>query len=239
MTADATQKKRRSSRKNTITVRWLISNLGVVFLVLLIVELSVIYTLQHYYYNSAEQYLTTKISSVTTVLTRYSQDTGSNFSADLRSTFENFSDKERMELMAINSKGRVTLTTSGFAPDTGTAMPDYETAMESETGTWTGRQNGERVMAVSVNISAMQPEYNAIRVVSSMSQIDATLRDYTMMITIVCIGVLLPSTASMRLRKNLHRGTSPSESRRFRKMKSGICARRSMIWHLLFLKPRR
>ena len=87
MTADATQKKRRSSRKNTITVRWLISNLGVVFLVLLIVELSVIYTLQHYYYNSAEQYLTTKISSVTTVLTRYSQDTGSNFSADLRSTF--------------------------------------------------------------------------------------------------------------------------------------------------------
>lgn len=191
MTADATQKKRRSSRKNTITVRWLISNLGVVFLVLLIVELSVIYTLQHYYYNSAEQYLTTKISSVTTVLTRYSQDTGSNFSADLRSTFENFSDKERMELMAINSKGRVTLTTSGFAPDTGTAMPDYETAMESETGTWIGRQNGERVMAVSVNISAMQPEYNAIRVVSSMSQIDATLRDYTTMITIVCIGVLL------------------------------------------------
>ena len=191
MTADATQKKRRSSRKNTITVRWLISNLGVVFLVLLIVELSVIYTLQHYYYNSAEQYLTTKISSVTTVLTRYSQDTGSNFSADLRSTFDNFSDKERMELMAINSKGRVTLTTSGFAPDTGTAMPDYETAMESETGTWTGRQNGERVMAVSVNISAMQPEYNAIRVVSSMSQIDATLRDYTTMITIVCIGVLL------------------------------------------------
>ena len=73
MTADATQKKRRSSRKNTITVRWLISNLGVVFLVLLIVELSVIYTLQHYYYNSAEQYLTTKISSVTTVLTRYSR----------------------------------------------------------------------------------------------------------------------------------------------------------------------
>ena len=144
MTADATQKKRRSSRKNTITVRWLISNLGVVFLVLLIVELSVIYTLQHYYYNSAEQYLTTKISSVTTVLTRYSQDTGSNFSADLRSTFENFSDKERMELMAINSKGRVTLTTSGFAPDTGTAMPDYETAMESETGTWIGRHGGKR-----------------------------------------------------------------------------------------------
>ena len=142
----------------------------------------------------------------------------------------------------------MTLTTSGFAPDTGTAMPDYETAMESETGTWTGRQNGERVMAVSVNISAMQPEYNAIRVVSSMSQIDATLRDYTTMITIVCIGGFAaadhyrfffscgrlsdPSTASMRLRRNLHRGISPSESRRFRKMKSGICARRSMIWHL-------
>lgn len=187
----AKQKKRRSLRKNTITARWLMSNLGVVFLVLLIVELAVIYTLQHYYYNSAKQYLTTKISSVTTVLTRYAQDSGSNFSADLRSTFENFSDKERMELMAINSKGRVTLTTSGFAPDASVVMPDYETAMQEENGIWTGTQNGERIMAVSVNISAIQPEYNAIRVVSSMTQIDDTLRDYMVMITAVCIGILL------------------------------------------------
>lgn len=202
----AKQKKRRSLRKNTITTRWLMSNLGVVFLVLLIVELAVIYTLQHYYYNSAKQYLTTKISSVTTVLTRYAQDSGSNFSADLRSTFENFSDKERMELMAINSKGRVTLTTSGFAPDASVVMPDYETAMQEENGIWTGTQNGERIMAVSVNISAIQPEYNAIRVVSSMTQIDDTLRDYMVMITAVCIGILLllAITGSFFVRSIVH-----------------------------------
>lgn len=187
----AKQKKHRTLRKNTITTRWLVSNLGVVFLVLLIVELAVFYILQHYYYNSAEQYLTTKISSVSTVLTRYAQDSSSNFSSDLRSTFENFSDKECMELMAINSKGRVTLTTSGFAPDASIAMPDYETAMEAENGTWVGTQNGERIMAVSVNLSAIQPEYNAIRVVASMTQIDAALREYMIMITAVCIGILL------------------------------------------------
>ena len=77
----AKQKKHRTLRKNTITTRWLVSNLGVVFLVLLIVELAVFYILQHYYYNSAEQYLTTKISSVSTVLTRYAQDSSSNFSS--------------------------------------------------------------------------------------------------------------------------------------------------------------
>jgi signal transduction histidine kinase len=185
------QKKRHGPLKNTITTRWLVSNLGVVFLVLLIVELAVVYTLQHYYYNSAEQYLTTKISSVTAVLNRYAQDTDSNFSADLRSTFENFSDKDHMELMVINSKGRVTLTTSGFSPDANVAMPDYETAMEEERGTWVGTQNGERIMAVSVNISAIQPEYNAIRVVTSMTQIDVTLRNYTLLITAICAGVLL------------------------------------------------
>ena len=104
--------KRRHARKkqpkrNTITKRWVFNNLGLIFLVLLAIDFGVIYSLQNYYYNAAQQYLTTKATSISGVLTRYAQDADANFSSELRSTLENFSDKDKMELMAINAKGTV------------------------------------------------------------------------------------------------------------------------------------
>lgn len=186
-----TKKKRKRLIKSTITNRWVFNNLAVVFLLLLVIATALIFVLQNYYYNAARQYLNTKISSVAGVLTQYAQSANSNFSADLRSTMENFSDKEKMELMAINSKGHIILTSSGFPPSSNTSMPDYDEAMTSGNGYWVGRNNGEKIMAVSINISAINMEYNAIRVVTSMSQIDATLRTYNIAIIILCAGILL------------------------------------------------
>ena len=93
----------------------------------------------------------------------------------MRSTIENFSDKDKMELMAINSRGRVALTSSGFTPAEGAAMPDYEAVMDGGDGYWVGKQGGETIMAVSVDISDMNTEYNAIRVVASLEQIQSTV----------------------------------------------------------------
>ena len=74
--------KRRHARKkqpkrNTITKRWVFNNLGLIFLVLLAIDFGVIYSLQNYYYNAAQQYLTTKATSISGVLTRYAQDVAS------------------------------------------------------------------------------------------------------------------------------------------------------------------
>ena len=159
--------KRRHARKkqpkrNTITKRWVFNNLGLIFLVLLAIDFGVIYSLQNYYYNAAQQYLTTKATSISGVLTRYAQDADANFSSELRSTLENFSDKDKMELMAINAKGTVVLTSSGFSPPESISMPDYQQAMEKGTGYWTGRINQEKVMAVSINISAVNTDYDAM-----------------------------------------------------------------------------
>ena len=144
-----TNKRRRSPKKragSSITRRWVINNLGIIALVLTVLDFAFIYIMQNYYYSASQQYLNTKISSVTGVLSRYAQDADINFSSEMRSTIENFSDKDKMELMAINSRGRVALTSSGFTPAEGAAMPDYEAVMDGGDGYWVGKQGGETIM---------------------------------------------------------------------------------------------
>ena len=96
-----------------------------------------------------------------------------------------------MELMAINARGRVILTSSGFSQEEDTAMPDYEQAMEDGSGYWVGKVNGETMMAVSVDISDVSTDYNAIRVVASLEQIQGVVHTCAIAVGAVCCGVLL------------------------------------------------
>ncbi len=168
----------------------MLNNLGLIVLLLLVIVLAVVYALQNYYYSSAQQYLYTKINSVSSVLTRYAQDDDVNFSSELRSTLENFSDKDKMELMAIDSKGRILLTSSGFPPEDYAEMPDYHALMEGEEGYWVGTMNGEKIMAVSVDISGISTEYNAIRVMTSLRQIDGAMGAYVAVIALGCVLIV-------------------------------------------------
>lgn len=70
-------------------------------------------------------------------------------------------------------------------------MPDYEAVMDGGDGYWVGKQGGETIMAVSVDISDMNTEYNAIRVVASLEQIQSTVNSYVWGVSALCAGVLL------------------------------------------------
>ncbi len=178
--------------KKSITKRWIVNNLGVVVLALLVIEMIVIYAVQNYFYNSAKQYMISKINAVTSVLSTHSQDSSTNFSAEIRNTLENFNEKDKIELMAINSKGRVVLTSSGFSPDEDMVMPDYEEAMTKGEGSWTGRlSGGEKILAVSVPINSFNSEYNSVRMVTSLTEIDSTIKGYILAVTIVCTVIIL------------------------------------------------
>ena len=53
---------------------------------------------------------------------------------------ENWSEKNRMELMTINSAGEVSMTSSGFAPTKDIIAQDYYDDIDSgSSGTFTGR----------------------------------------------------------------------------------------------------
>ncbi len=179
--------------KRSITKRWVFNNLGVVILSLLVIDMAIIYAIQTYFYSSAKQYLVSKLNAVTSVLSIHSQDSSANFSAEMRNMLETFNEKDKIELMAINSKGRVVLTSSGFTPDENDLMPDYEEAMSADSeGSYIGRlPGGEKILAVSVPISSMNSEYNSVRMVTSLTEIDNTIKTYTAAVTIVCVIIIL------------------------------------------------
>ncbi len=178
--------------KKSITKRWIVNNLGVIVLALLVIEMAIIYAIQTYFYSSAKQYLVSKVNAVTSVLSIHSQDSASNFSAEMRNMLETFNEKDKIELMAINSKGRVVLTSSGFSPDEDSIMPDFEEAMEKGEGSYIGRlSGGEKILAVSVPISSINSEFSSVRMVTSLSEIDNTIKNYIAAVTLICILVIL------------------------------------------------
>jgi len=170
----------------------MVNNLGVVVLALLVIELVVIYAVQSYFYSSAKQYLVSKLNAVTSMLSIHSQDSSAGFSAEMRSLLETFNEKDKIELMAINSKGRVVLTSSGFSPDEDSPMPDYEDAMDSGSGDWTGRlAGGEKILAVSMPISSFNSEYSAVRMVTSLTEIDNAIKGYILATTVISSLIML------------------------------------------------
>ena len=178
--------------KRSITRRWVFNNLGVVVLALLVIDMAIIFTVQTYFYNSAKQYLISKLNAVTSVLTVHSQDSSANFSAEMRNMLETFNEKDKIELMAINSKGRVVLTSSGFTPDAVDVMPDYEQAMSADTeASYIGKlSSGEKILAVSAPISSMNSEFSSVRMVTSLTEIDNTIKSYPIAVMTICAVII-------------------------------------------------
>lgn len=178
--------------KRSITRRWVFNNLGVVVLALLVIDMAIIFTVQTYFYNSAKQYLISKLNAVTSVLTVHSQDSSANFSAEMRNMLETFNEKDKIELMAINSKGRVVLTSSGFTPYAVDVMPDYEQAMSADTeASYIGKlSSGEKILAVSAPISSMNSEFSSVRMVTSLTEIDNTIKSYTIAVMTICAVII-------------------------------------------------
>ena len=181
-------------RKKSITKRWLINNIGIIFLIMLIIEMIFIYVIQNYFYNSVKQYLTSKLNSVTSVLSLYAEDKTLNFSSELCSMLENFADKDKIELMAIDSKGKISHTSSGFTTEEYVYIPDYEEAMNAENnyGYYEGESDsGEKIMAVSYCISSYDTDYTAIRATVSLEEVDSAILNYIFIFTGVCIAILI------------------------------------------------
>ena len=175
----------RRDKRATLLWRWIVNNLAVLFLIMIVMDLGFVYAIQTFYYAGARQKLTAELTSVVNILSRYAQDTETNLSPEMRATFESFSAKDKMELMALNVKGRVVLTSSGFSPNANASLPDYESICEGGDGYWVGKSDtGEKIMAVCADISSFSTEYSAVRVVTSLTEVDANVTTITIAATV-------------------------------------------------------
>lgn len=181
--------------KRSITQRWLINSLGIILIIIIIIEVVFSVAVQNYYYNSTKQHLTSKLNLINSMLLKASQDQSANFSAELRNYVQNFSDKDRMELMAINIDGNIALTSSGFNPPDSLDMTDYEEARKNSTGYGyhiSRLDSGEKVMSVCVLVPVTgNSKYEALKIVTSMSEIDSQIISFVIIITIIFVAIIM------------------------------------------------
>ena len=122
MAAGMRNVKKRTNMKG-IARKWMISSVGVIFLILVALIAILSFTVRGSIYSGIQATLDGRSSELTNVFSDYGRSSSSDFSAAARSYVENFPEKESMELMVFNSVGRILTTSAGFAPDATHRMP--------------------------------------------------------------------------------------------------------------------
>ena len=145
-----------------------------------------------YYYNSAKQYISSRLNMVSGMLSQYYADNPSSFTSEVRSIVENWADKNKMELMTVSGSGQVSMTSSGFAPTFDVLTQDYYDALKSgSSGTFTGRlPSGEKVIAISIVTPDTAGEFSVIRIMASTASIDRHIASL-IIIAAVTFGAIL------------------------------------------------
>lgn len=190
--APRTERKRVTAR-SSIAWRWMVNTLSVVGVLLVVANLCIYYFTRQYYYGSAENYVVSEANATATILSRLYEDLAVNYSSEIREVIESFDKKDRMEMMSVNKNGEVTLSSSGFSPDSRYNMPDYEAALQSDDGVgiFVGMDGGEKILAVTVKIAQPSSTYNALRFVTSMSGIDRQLSSIMLLALVISAGIVL------------------------------------------------
>ena len=178
---------------NKLTKRWLYNNFAVILAILIALVIVFSYGIQGYMYASVRQLLLSRISVIDSLMSSYAEDPSADFTAQVRSMIENFEYKEIMELMAIDVRGNVIITSSGFEPQSFMVMPDYQGALlqPEEPGEYTGMLGDEKIMAITQLSDWNSEQVSAIRLIVSLTLVDQQIIILIIAITLVAMLIML------------------------------------------------
>ena len=121
--------------RSGITRRWLRGNLLITVLLVLLAETMFLYNYTRSYYNSVQQTMYRRFSSVSGQLKMYTgdtvQSTAATRSVALRRMVEQFADKDKYEFMLLDSYGGVIASSSGTNADGIVTGIDFEQAQDA------------------------------------------------------------------------------------------------------------
>ena len=173
-----------------VTRRWLVNVMSVVVAVVVIVEIVLGVFVKTYYNETARSRANELCQGFSLLATVSSAD----FSAKARQYIENFEHKDKIEVQIIDSTGKIIITSNGF--DTGNPqMPDYESAINSETSTasWVGTtEQGEEIMAQTTVLGDYGGGSNgAIRWIISLDSVNEHILWIIVLCVVIGIGIIL------------------------------------------------
>lgn len=159
-----------------ITKRWMLNTLSVILTIIISIVVCLIFLVTYLFQSSVEQSLSNASSELSLVFSGYTSDSSTSFASSARDYVENFKKKEQMEVMVINSTGRVVMTSTGFIPSDDTKLTDFDQAKENGDGFafWNGKlSSGESAMSVTRIISNDSGTVvGAIRYIVSMDPVN-------------------------------------------------------------------
>ncbi len=184
-------------QKTSITKRWALNTLGIFTVIMAAVAILSVMIARNYYMNSARQFLSSQVESAVRAISQHT--TSSGYRNEVMNIIESFPSKDKYELMAVSSQGKVTLTSSGFAPDEWLIMPDYEEAKASPDGLGFETYilaTKEEVMGYTVMLSGLDSQYSALRIMTSVDALNEQVTRLGILlvaIVLAIIGLMLAS----------------------------------------------
>lgn len=175
-----------------ITKRWILKSFIIIVAVLVAIEALVIALTHNSYYNQAQQQVKTRATVIQNTMAAYASDADSDFYERTREMIENFSEKNLMELVAIDRNKRPIMSSSGFAPQTGLGTDDIALALNSDSGIGDSIQehiNGENIYCVTVISPSQSGDILALRLLASLQPADIQIRNMAMMY--ILVGIII------------------------------------------------
>ena len=180
------------AKRRRITKRWLLNSFGIILLILIAIEILSAYGLKSYYYSGVRQTVVSRADLVDGLLKKYAQDASADYTIEVRGLIENFEDKDKIEIMALDMDGNVLLSSSGFEATKKMYMPDFQDAMETENGEgyFQGTLYGENVLALTRIAQVSDEEIFAIRYVTSLVRVDRQIISLVAVITALGVAII-------------------------------------------------
>lgn len=177
-----------------ITKRWMLNTLSVILTIIIFIVVSLIFLVTYLFQSSVEQSLTSTSSELSLVFSGYQSDNSTSFTSTSRDYVENFDKKELMEVMVINSSGRVVMTSTGFIPTENTQIPDFEEAKANDKGYafYRGKlSSGESVMSKTTIITNESGfVVGAIRYIVSMETVNSRILLISGIIILIGLAII-------------------------------------------------
>ncbi len=180
-------------RSAGITRRWLFGTVVWIVLILLLAEVGIVVMVRNSYYSSAIQSLEWRVDNIVNNLPSSALQTREQV-AVLRSFVEEFNEKDKFELILVNTRGYMSITSSGFAPDNSEQPGDYLKAISDAGGygSYVGRTaQGEHVVAVTQLFDSPIGDISGVRLVTSLTLIDRQIKYITLLISLAVLVILV------------------------------------------------
>lgn len=169
--------------------------MGVIFAILAVVWVFFVFFMRSYFYNNLTQNLTSIARINSTNFSKQLDTVNSDFYVTAKRSVEGFVDKNKMELMILDTNGRTIITSSGFLPSDSSVPHDFISANTSSSGTgeWNGvdPSTDERIMAVTAMLKDDNGKVlGAARYVVSLGKMEMQIAIYALLSGILCVAII-------------------------------------------------